>query len=169
MDSMIEMDTMVSALNECGLGELPTKLGRSDVWAKAILKVTKSDGSRNYCIAENTQDTFPKIIKDYGNMAAITKIEAIYPVLLLDKTNMPDLRSQKDCINYLSVHGVDKDMVAKLLNTKDVNGEPKSEEETSKGKKAVKDMIIKNAIMDVLNRHKQTVQMEKGFDYGQEE
>lgn len=111
-----EQSSLTDALNECQVTELPSELSEdSDIWLVAIVKVRKCNGKANYAKAVNDGYGNPKIVKDFGTMAAIVRIDKIYPVEYLRKSAIPKIRDAKQFVTYLSMHGEDKERIAAML------------------------------------------------------
>lgn len=169
--SKVSSGSMIAALNYVGYSELPPAFvqGSKKIWLNAILKVTKSDGTVSYCIADNRNGDIPWITKDFGTAAIIKKIDEIYPYTYMNQRNMPNLRSPNDCIEYLSHHGHDEDEIRELLSNVSEDGEEKAKEKAIEDKKKVKELIIKNAIKDALRLKDFYRVIQDTYSNGQEE
>lgn len=168
--SALERDSMISALNMAGYSELPDLLDEksNEIWVTAILKVMKSDGTHNYCIADNREAGNPWIVKDFGNSSMITKIEEIRPFSYLNKKNMPNLRSHEDCIIYLTKYGYDETAIRYLLSDVRRDGTGKTDDEIKADKNKVKKLIIKCAIKTSLQLRDFSRVVERSFMHGKD-
>ena len=111
-----EQSSLVDALNECQVTELPNELSDDlGIWLVAIIKVRKCNGKVSYAKAVNDGYGNPKIIKDFGSIAAIVSIDKIYPIEYLRKSAIPRMKDAKQFITYLSLHGEDREKVASML------------------------------------------------------
>lgn len=156
IESKTEKESLIEALNFSYKNELPEEYKDTKrVWARAIVKVLKCDNSRNYAVAYNNGNNGADIIKDFGNMASIVKVENVYPIDYLDTSTMPDLRKQSDIVSYLSRHGLDEEKVKALISSTDENGEKKSDEVKEADRQKVKALVISNAMSDYIEFHKE--------------
>lgn len=87
--STIKDKTLIEALSYCDLNVVPEEDTKEYIWIKALARVKKADGSSNYAVCERDKDANPKIVKDFGSVAAIVKIDKFYPFMLLDKQYIP--------------------------------------------------------------------------------
>lgn len=134
--------SLQAALQDFGLRELPKELQPNEIWITAIGLVTKGCGSE-YVKLTNENDA-PVVKKDYGTCSAILKIEKIFPVDKLDKRFVPDLRSNKAIIEFLSKNGYAPNQAEALLS-KDNKTPEQIQEDRAKVKKAVTSVAIKLA------------------------
>lgn len=122
--------TLIEALSCEGLPNLPKEAG-DGMWIKAIVKVTKCDNSSNYAIALNSSDGKPRIVRDFGNMARIKRIDNIYPYYVMPNEAIPDLRNRQSVIDYLrSMCGYTAEEATQLLSRKKADGTDKTAEDT---------------------------------------
>lgn len=87
--STIKDKTLIEALSYCDLNVVPEEDTKEYIWIKALALVKKADGSSNYAVCERDKESNPKIVKDFGSVAAIVKIEKFFPFMLLDKQYIP--------------------------------------------------------------------------------
>lgn len=87
--STIKDKTLIEALSYCDLNVVPEEDTKEYIWIRALALVKKTDGSSNYAVCERDKEANPKIVKDFGSVAAIVKIEKFYPFTLLDKQYIP--------------------------------------------------------------------------------
>ena len=161
MISKKELDSLVAALNYCGLSALPEPyVEDSDrIWVSGIVKVRKSNGTMAYCVADNREYGSGRvhICKSFGGMARIVSIEGIYPASYLEGTDIPVLRTVNSMVSYLSSHGEDGKAASALLASTDANGEKKSDEVLHSDKERVRMLIARCAIRDLLKHRKGAV------------
>lgn len=135
--------TLQSALQDFGIRELPKewKPESNVVFLNGIALVRKVGGIQEYCRFVNNGFGLPAITKDYGTCAAIVSIDAIYPVEYVEKKFVPDLRSNKAIIAFLSKNGHNENVISQLLSK-----DGKSPEQIEKDKAIVKDYINQASI-----------------------
>ena len=146
--------TLTDVLSEARIKELPDELSENDItWVKAIVLVTKCDASRNYALAINAGDGKPSIIKDYGSVAKIARIDKIYPYIKLNSANSPSLNNKRDILMFFKSARYSEEKVAEieaLLANKNADGEEKSKEQLEKDRAIVKREIINLSIKNCL-------------------
>ena len=138
MESKNEQISLTECLSLSRITELPKEWDGKKTWLKAIVKVTKCDNSCNYALADNNGRNKPSIMRDFGNMARIVKVEGIYPTYYMSENQKPDLRNKTDIVTYLANAGYKKDNVEFLLGMAGKNGEDKTDEEKKADKETVK-------------------------------
>lgn len=97
--------SLIDALANLGVRALPEKDNGEDIWLKAIALVTKRDGTRSYVAVEKKPTTLENVIvKDYGSIAQIVKIEEYYPYSFLKANYIPTFKtkSKEERIVFLS-------------------------------------------------------------------
>ena len=99
----IKNETLLEALSYCGVRELPEELKGKEVWIKAIGLVTKKNGSQSYVAIVRDSFGEKKIVKDFGYLSPVSKIEKIYPYLYLSEDDVPKFKngSKEDRIAWL--------------------------------------------------------------------
>ena len=99
----IKNETLLEALSYCGVRELPEELKGKEVWIKAIGLVTKKNGSQSYVAIVRDSFGEKKIVKDFGYLSPVSKIEKIYPYLYLSEDDVPKFKdgSKEDRITWL--------------------------------------------------------------------
>lgn len=122
----IKEQSLIDVLAYCDLRDLPKEDSKEFVWLKAIALVAKSDGSTNYAYLSKDLNGKPRVKKDFGNIAAIKEIKAVYPFMLLDEKFMPDFKtnSKDERIEWLEKSGCTDDLSSlklKELNEKVLN------------------------------------------------
>lgn len=154
MESKNEQISLMECMSLSRMTELPKEWDGKRIWLKAIVKVSKCDNSKNYALAENNGRNKPSIMRDFGNMARIVSIDAIYPTYYMSENQKPDLRNKTDIITYLGNAGFNKENVEFMLGTVGKNGEDKTDEEKKADKETVKMWVNEVSIklqLDVLN------------------
>ena len=154
MESKNEQISLMECMSLSRMTELPKEWDGKRIWLKAIVKVSKCDNSKNYALAENDGRNKPFIKRDFGNMARIVNIDAIYPTYYMAENQKPDLRNKTDIITYLGNAGFNKENVEFMLGTVEKNGEDKTDEEKKADKETVKMWVNEISIklqLDVLN------------------
>lgn len=148
-----EEKTLSEALFCAGLTSLPKENSES-LWIKAIVKVKKCDNSNNYAIALNSADGKPSVIRDFGNMARIVKIENVYPFYIMPKDAIPDLRNRQDIIEYLSnMCGYTVEEATLLMSRKKADGTDKTADEIKADKETAKKVITEVAFNTELQNY----------------
>lgn len=154
MESKNEQISLMECMSLSRMTELPKEWDGKRIWLKAIVKVSKCDNSKNYALADNDGRNKPAIKRDFGNMARIVNIDAIYPTYYMSENQKPDLRNKTDIITYLGNAGFNKANIEFMLGTVGKNGEDKTDEEKKADKETVKMWVNEVSIklqLDVLN------------------
>lgn len=155
MESKIEKESLYECLNVCLKNELPEEYkdeGKNN-WARAIVHVVKCDNSNNYAVALNDGYGKPSIIKDFGNMAAIVRIDRIHVVDPIYNSMLPDLRNHSQIAIYLENMGEDIVKVKTMLSAEKLDGSSKTDEEKKKDRADVKAMVIRHAIREHMEKY----------------
>ena len=121
MTKDITRESLISALSHCSLRELPPKDNGENIWIKALALVSKRDGSKAYVALMKGKNGEDRLIKDFGTVSQVVKIEEVYAYSYLDSSYLPQFDSKKreDKIKWLSLQRPDVDyesMTAKELN-----------------------------------------------------
>ena len=102
--------SMFDCLAFCKLSQLPEKEDGKSVWLNAIAKTRKNDGCYYYCYVERDKDGKPKIMRDFGAVRAIVKMEEFYPIVYLDSSYVKKFKKDDEgtasLIEYLKYEGV---------------------------------------------------------------
>ena len=102
--------SMFDCLAFCKLSQLPEKEDGKSVWVNAIAKTRKNDGCYYYCYVERDKDGKPKIMRDFGAVRTIVKIEEFYPIVYLDSSYVKKFKKDDEgtasLIEYLKSVGV---------------------------------------------------------------
>lgn len=162
--------SLIEALSTAKLPQLPEEYVASDgkVWVLAIVLVTKCNTKRNYAIAINDGDGSPMVIRDFGSVAQIVKIEHIYPYHYMTNMSTPNLRNKQEIICYLSNAGYSEDDVKYLLSTKDINNVDKTNEQKEADRNTVKKWVMQVAIKNEITRVENRIKIRNTQYYGQE-
>ena len=101
----------MDALSYADLRDLPKEWDKKDVYILAIGLVSKTDGSFNYVALRKDENGKDSIVKDFGNIAAIRKIEKVYPYRFLESSFMPffKTKNKEERIQWLTTYGKNKD------------------------------------------------------------
>lgn len=114
--------SLFAALQHCSLTELPAKDTGEDIWIKAIAKVLRRDGYEYYAYAEkDTLTGEPKIVKNFGSIAAMVKVVEYYPFSFLKAKFMPVFKTKgkEERVAYLSA--LDRKTDYSKLSLKELN------------------------------------------------
>lgn len=96
--------SMFDCLAFCKLSQLPEKEDGKSVWLNAIAKTKKNDGCYYYCYVERGKDGKPKIMRDFGAVRAIVKMEEFYPILYLDSSYVKKFKKDDEGTEKLIAH-----------------------------------------------------------------
>ena len=103
-------ESMFDCLAFCKLSQLPEKEDGKSVWVNAIAKTRKNDGCYYYCYVERDKDGKPKIMRDFGAVRTIVKMEEFYPILYLDSSYVKKFKKDEEgtasLVEYLKSEGV---------------------------------------------------------------
>lgn len=103
-------ESLFSCLAFCKLSQLPEKEDGKSVWLNAIAKTRKNDGCYYYAYVERGKDGKPKIMRDFGAVRAIVKMEEFYPIVYLDSSYVKKFKKDEEgtekLIEYLKKEGV---------------------------------------------------------------
>lgn len=114
-------ESLIDALSWASLRELPEKDNGENIWIRALALVSKRDGSKAYVALVKGKDGEDRIIRDFGSVSMIVKIEEIYAFEYLDSSYIPtfDSKKKEDKIKWLSMQRPEvnyEEMSAKELN-----------------------------------------------------
>ena len=102
--------SLFDCLAFCKLSQLPEKEDGKSVWVNAIAKTRKNDGCYYYCYVERDKDGKPKIMRDFGAVRTIVKMEEFYPIVYLDSSYVKKFKKDDEgtasLIEYLKSIGV---------------------------------------------------------------
>lgn len=103
-------ESLFDCLAFCKLSQLPEKEDGKSVWLNAIAKTRKNDGCYYYAYVERDKDGKPKIMRDFGAVRAIVKMEEFYPIVYLDSSYVKKFKKDEEgtasLIEYLKSVGV---------------------------------------------------------------
>lgn len=119
----IKEKSMIDALAYCDLRDLPKADTKEYIWLKALALVKKSDGTQSYVLLVKDLRGEPKVVKDFGSISVIRKIEEVYPFALLDAKFMPTFttKTKEERITWLEKMNPDGDYSE--MNMKQLNKE----------------------------------------------
>lgn len=90
-------ESLFDCLAFCKLSQLPEKEDGKSVWLNAIAKTRKNDGCYYYCYVERDKNTGkPKIMRDFGAVRAIVKMEEFYPIVYLDSSYVKKFKKDEE-------------------------------------------------------------------------
>ena len=103
-------ESLFDCLAFCKLSQLPEKEDGKSVWLNAIAKTRKNDGCYYYCYVERGKDGKPKIMRDFGAVRTIVKMEEFYPIVYLDSSYVKKFKKDDEgtasLIEYLKYEDV---------------------------------------------------------------
>ena len=122
----IKEKSLINCLAALDLLDLPKEWDKEDVWILAVGLVSKIDGTFSYAALRKDEDGNARVVKDFGNICAIRKVEKVYPYKFLDASFMPmfKTRAKDERISWLERMGEKGDfteMSAKELEKKVLN------------------------------------------------
>lgn len=114
-------ESLINALSWASLRELPPKDDGENIWIKALALVSKRDGSKAYVALMKGKNGEDRLIKDFGSVSQIVKIEEVYAYSYLDSSYIPQFDSKKkeDKVKWLSLQRPDVDYES--MGTKELN------------------------------------------------
>ena len=122
----IKKKSLISCLAALDLRDLPKEWDKEDVWILAVGLISKIDGTFSYAALKEDENGDARVVKDFGNICAIRKIEKVYPYKFLDASFMPmfKTRAKDERIAWLERMGEKgnfSEMSAKELERKVLN------------------------------------------------
>lgn len=112
---------LVDALCYLSLRDVPEEHNGTDIWLKALVRTAKSDSSMGYAYMErDSKHVQGRIVKDFGSMASIVRIDKVYPFEILPEGYMPTFSSNKksERVEFLESKGVnDENILSGNLRT----------------------------------------------------
>ena len=122
----IKEKSLINCLAALDLRDLPKEWDKENVWVLAVGLVSKIDGTFSYAALRKDEDGNARVVKDFGNICAIRKIEKVYPYKFLDASFMPmfKTRAKDERIAWLERMGEKgnfSEMSAKELEKKVLN------------------------------------------------
>lgn len=128
------------ALAATRLTSLPSPLTTDEkrLWLRAIGLVKKIDGSQSYALYEY-DGTDVKLKRDFGTMAIVSEIVAMYPFEYLDQKYMPLFKSEKMMVIYAQ-------RFAHVDLSQNIIREGKSQEQIDKDLAELKSVVFKSIV-----------------------
>lgn len=127
MDKVLRK-SLLDALSWASLKDLPEKWDGENIYILALGLAAKMDGSKSYVALKKDEKGNDKVVKDFGSVSIISRIDAVYPYLYLDGSFIPSFGGQKkeDRINWLEqmnygTNGAYEGMSLKELNKEVLN------------------------------------------------
>lgn len=93
-------------MTDTGLMEPPVSDAGTVVWTLAVGLALKSDASRSLVLLRRDLYDVYHVVKNYGSVAAVVKIEGVYPYEWLDDRYVYYTENYKDALAYLKDRGV---------------------------------------------------------------
>lgn len=109
--SNVKEESLLNCLSYIGLRDLPKEWDKENVYILAVGLVSKADGTFNYVALKKDKNGKDKIVKDFGNIAALCKIEKVFPYRYLNSEYIPFFKSRgkDERISWLEKFGEKKD------------------------------------------------------------
>ena len=103
----IKEKSLISCLAALDLRDLPKEWDKENIWILAVGLISKIDGTFSYAALKKDENGDARVVKDFGNICAIRKIEKLYPYKYLDASFMPffKTRSKDERISWLELMG----------------------------------------------------------------
>lgn len=122
----IKEKSLINCLAALDLRDLPKEWDGENVYILAVGLASKIDGTFSYVALKKDKDGNDKVVKDFGNVCALRKVEKVYPYKFLDAAYMPyfKTRSKDERIAWLERMGLKEDfsgMTSKELEKKVLN------------------------------------------------
>lgn len=122
----IKEKSLISCLAALDLRDLPKEWDKENVWILAVGLISKIDGTFSYAALKKDKNGDARVVKDFGNICAIRKIEKVYPYKFLDASFMPMFKTRaKDeriaWLERMGEKGCFSEMSAKELEKKVLN------------------------------------------------
>ena len=122
----IKEKSLINCLAALDLRDLPKEWDKEDVWILAVGLISKIDGTFSYAALKKDENGDARVVKDFGNICAIRKIEKVYPYKYLDASFMPVFKTRaKDeriaWLERMNEKGNFSEMSAKELDRKVLN------------------------------------------------
>ena len=108
----IKEESLINCLSYLGLKNLPNEWDKENVWLLAVGLISKRDGTSNYVALKKDENGNPKIVKDFGNIATLVRIEEVYPYMYLDERYIPmfKTKTKDERIEWLQKMGDKEDL-----------------------------------------------------------
>lgn len=104
-------EMLVDALQYASVRELPEEWDGEREWIKALALVIKRNGSRAYVALAKGKSGEDKIVKDFGEISAVAKVEKIHPYLYVEQSTMPQFKTntKKERLDWLYINDPDNE------------------------------------------------------------
>ena len=104
-------ESLINALSWASLREIPEKDNGEHIWIRALALVSKRDGSKAYVAIAKGKKGEDRIIKDFGSISQIVKVEEVYPYSYLDDSYLPtfETKTRQERLNWLSMQRPEED------------------------------------------------------------
>lgn len=122
----IKEKSLIDCLAHLDLKDLPKEWDKETVYILAVALVTKADGTQSYVSLKKDAKGSDKIVKDFGTLGVVKKIDKLYPYRYLDERFLPTFKTKtkEERIEWLKQMG-SKDELSELsvkeLNKKVLN------------------------------------------------
>lgn len=158
--------TLVEALKAAHISVLPKAIMTeyNKIWVNALCLVTKAGGRQGFCLCENDGNGNCVIKQDFGTCATIIHIDTIFPYVEVDKKYIPDLRSDKQIIEFLCKSEHRRSDIEALLS-KDGKTDEQIKADRATVKEYVNRLALKNAKMNEIER----IRCERVVEYSENE
>lgn len=122
MTKDIKNESLIKALSNFLLKDLPDVDTGENIWVKALALVRKCDGSESYVYVVKDSETLQnKIAKDFGGVSRISEIIEFYPFSYLKSGYVPTFNGKKkeERVKYLMTYDNRKDYSSMTLKELD--------------------------------------------------
>ena len=122
----IKEKSLISCLAALDLRDLPKEWDKENIYILAVGLASKIDGTFSYVALRKDKDGKDKVVKDFGNVCALRKVEKVYPYKFLDASFVPIFKTRaKDeriaWLERMGEQGAFSEMSAKELEKKVLN------------------------------------------------
>jgi hypothetical protein len=93
--------TLYDALRDAFICDIPELWNNEDIWIKAVGLITKSNTTQNYCLLKRDSDGNAQVVKDYGDICKIVKINEIRPYIFLNNSYICEFKNKQERIDYI--------------------------------------------------------------------
>lgn len=90
----IKEKSLITCLAALDLRDLPKEWDKENIWILAVGLISKIDGTFSYAALKKDKNGDARVVKDFGNICAIRKIEKVYPYKFLDASFMPMFKTR---------------------------------------------------------------------------
>jgi hypothetical protein len=104
-------EMLIDALQYASVRELPNEAEEGREWLKALALVSKKNGSKAYVALAKGKMGEDKIVKDFGEISAVAKVEKIYPFLYVEQNTIPQFKTntKKERLDWLYINDPDNE------------------------------------------------------------